>query len=152
MSFDYLSLRGFAAGTEFLYNRDDFFGIPGKAAGKITFWGISDRGTDNLGLDRPDVLPEPDVSDRYKAILQHRQDLAEGFTITAELGKISDRNFLLEYFKQDWDEQKDPTTDVELKFRRENMSMSLLDRRGWTTSSPKRSGCRVSIITCWANR
>ncbi len=36
-----------------------------------------------------------------------------------EVGKISDRNFLQEYFKQDWDEQKDPTTDVVLTFRRE---------------------------------
>ena len=42
------------------------------------------------------------------------------------MGKISDRNFLLEYFKPDWDEQKDPTTDLDLKFRRENMSMSLM--------------------------
>ena len=125
LSLNYLSARGLSEGTEFVYDRGDFLGIPGQAAGKLNFWGISDRGTDNLGWDRPSVMPEPDVNYRYKVFDQHRQELGEGFTFTAELGKISDRNFLQEYFTQDWDELKDPTTDLELKFRRENFSMSL---------------------------
>ena len=61
--------------------------------------------------------------------MQLDQDLGEGVTFTAELGKISDRNFLQEYFKQEWDEWKDPTTDLALKLRRENMSMSILGPR-----------------------
>ena len=103
-----------------------FSAFPGRFRGRSNFWGIYDRGTDNLGRGRPSVLPEPDVNYRYRFVEQHRQELGEGFTFTAEVGKISDRNFLLEYFKQDWDEQKDPTTDLDLTFRRENMSMSLL--------------------------
>ena len=126
VSFNYLSYRGFSEGTEFLYNRSDFFGIPGQTSGQFNFWGISDRGTDNLGEGRTSVLPEPDVNYRYKFFDQHRQDLGEGFTFMAEFGKISDRNFLQEYFPQEWNERKDPTTDVDLKFRREDMSMSLL--------------------------
>ncbi len=126
VSLNYMSLRGLSEGTEFKYDRGDFLGIPGPVSGNIKFWGISDRGTDNLGLGRSNVLPEPDVNYRYRYVEQHRQELGEGFTFTAELGKISDRNFLLEYFKQDWDEQKDPTTDIALGFRRENMSMDLL--------------------------
>ena len=126
VSLDYLSLRGSSEGTEFVYNRGDFLGISGQAAGKINFWGIFDHGTDNLGQGRSSVLPEPDVNYRYRFFEPHRQELGEGFTFTAEVGKISDRNFLLEYFKQDWDEQKDPSTDVALKFRRENMSMSIM--------------------------
>ncbi len=126
LNLNYLSYRGFSEGTEFDYNRGDFFGIPGQTSGKIEFWGISDRGTDNLGSGRSNVLPEPDVNYRYRFLEQHRQDLGEGFSITTEVGKISDRNFLLEYFKQDWDEQKDPTTDVELKLRRENWSMAVM--------------------------
>ena len=126
VSFNYLSARGFSEGTEFLYDRSDFFGIPGQTSGKFNFWGISDRGTDNLGWGRPDVEPEPDVNYRYRLLDQHRQDLGGGFTFTAELGKISDRNFLQEYFRQEWDELKDPTTDVALKFRREDFSMSLM--------------------------
>ena len=125
VSLNYLSLRGFSEGTEFIYDRPDFLGIPGHAAGKFNFWGIDDRGTDNLGQGRSSVQPEPDVNYRYRIFDQHRQDLGEGFTITAELGKLSDRNFLQEYFREDWDDQKDPTTDVFLKFRREDMSMSI---------------------------
>jgi hypothetical protein len=126
LGINYLSNRGLSEATEFKYDRGDFLGIKGPVIGKFNFWGISDRGTDNLGQDRPSVQPEPDVNYRYEAIFQHRQDLGEGFSFTAEFGKISDRNFLLEYFKPDWDGQKDPTTDLELKFRRENFSMSLL--------------------------
>ena len=125
MSLNYLSLRGFSEGTEFIYDRPDFLGIPGHAVGKFNFWGIDDRGTDNLGQGRSSVQPEPDVNYRYRIFDQHRQDLGEGFTIAAELGKLSDRNFLQEYFREDWDDQKDPTTDVFLKFRREDMSMSI---------------------------
>ena len=126
VNLNYLSYRGFSEGTEFEYNRDNFLGIPGRVDGKINFWGISDHGTDNLGYGRTSVLPEPDVNYRYRFLEQHRQELGGGFTVTAEVGKISDRNFLLEYFKQEWDEQKDPSTDVALQFRRENMAMSLL--------------------------
>ena len=125
VSFNYLSLRGFSEATTFTYDRKDFFGIPGQTSGSWNFWGIDDHGRDNLGLDRSSVAPEPDVNYRYELIGRHRQDLGEGFTFMAELGKISDRNFQLEYFKQEWDEQKDPTTDVSLMFRRENMSMDL---------------------------
>ena len=104
-----------------------FSAFPGRLAGRFNFWGISDRGTDNLGhgpVQRPArARRQLSLSDFFD---QHRQDLGEGFTFTAELGKISDRNFLQEYFQQEWDELKDPTTDVDLKFRREDFSMSLL--------------------------
>jgi hypothetical protein len=126
VSLNYLSNRGFSEGTTFTYDRGDLLGITGPVAGKIDFWGISDSGTDNLGQGRPSVQPEPDVNYRYRFFEQHRQDLGGGFTFTAEVGKISDRNFLQEYFKQEWDELKDPSTDLELKLRRENMSMSIL--------------------------
>jgi hypothetical protein len=126
VSVDYLSLRGLAEGTEFTYDRGDVLGIPGHAWGKIKFWGIEDRGTDDLGQDRPSVMPEPDVPYRYEGIFYHRQELGEGLSFTAEFGKISDRNFLEEYFKDDWDSQKDPTTDLELKLRRGDFSMSVM--------------------------
>ena len=63
---------------------------------------------------------------RQLSLLDHRPPPpgpGRGLTFTAEVGKISDRNFLLEYFKSDWDEQKDPTTDIDLKLRRENVRM-----------------------------
>ena len=103
-----MSLRGLSEATEFQYDRGDFLGIPGQASGKFNFWGISDRGTDNLGLDRPVVLPEPDVNYRYRIFDQHRQELGEGFSVTAEVGKISDRNFLLEYFRRNGTSRRTP--------------------------------------------
>ena len=126
VSLNYQSYRGISAGTEFTYDRGDFFGIRGPVSGRIDFWGIFDHGTDNLGAGRPSVEPEPNVNYRYRFLERHRQDLWDGLTFTAEVGKISDRNFMQEYFKQEWDEFKDPTTDVELKFRDGNMSMSLM--------------------------
>ena len=41
--------------------------------------------------------------------------LPDGFQFTAELGLISDRNFLEQYFEYEWDELKDQTTGIDLK-------------------------------------
>ncbi len=125
VSLNYLSKRGVSEGTTFTYDRKDFFGIQGPVTGQWNFWGIDDSGTDNLGGGRPSVLPEPDVNYRYELVGRHRQEIADGLTVWGEFGKISDRNFLLEYFKQQWDEQKDPTTDLGLTYRTGDMSMSL---------------------------
>ena len=124
VSLDYLSKRGFGYGASFTYDRDDLFGIPGRAAGLADYWGIQDHGTDNLGQDRCAVPPE--ASYRYRLFWQHRQHLPYDLQLTAELGWISDRNFLEEYYKSEWDELKDETTDVELKGITRNMSWSLL--------------------------
>ena len=45
--------------------------------------------------------------------------------LSAELGLISDRNFVEEYFKREWDELKDETTGLELKQYNENRSWSV---------------------------
>ncbi len=125
VSLDYLSLRGFAEGAHFDYKRDDIFGIPGPASGLIDLYGIDDHGTDNLGGGRGSVMPEPDVAYRYRVLAQHRQELGEGFEIVAEGGIISDRNFLQEYFKTEWDEFKDESSDVQLNYRHDDYMLSL---------------------------
>ena len=123
ISLDYLSLRGFGFGTSFLYHRDQLFGVPGAVAGMADFWGIDDKGFDNLGIDRSHVKPDQDF--RYRFLWNHRQQLSEELELSVEAGKVSDRNFLEEYYKREWDELKDESTDVELKWRHENMSLSL---------------------------
>ena len=45
--------------------------------------------------------------------------------LTAEVGWISDRNFLEEYFEQEWDQLKDPETGVELRRPEDNRSWAL---------------------------
>ena len=123
LSLDYMSDRGFGHGSTFQYHTADLFGIPGQAAGMVDFWGIDDHGYDNLGFDLSHLQPEVDY--RYRFLLQHRQELPNNFQLTVEGGAISDRNFLQEYFKPEWDNLKDQSTDIELKQRQDNMSWNV---------------------------
>ena len=109
----YYSERGLALGTEYRYNRQEFLGIPGPVTGRFDAWGIRDRGEDNLGWDRRAVATDRD--ERGRLLWQHRQVLPAGFQFTGEVGWISDRNFLEQYFEREWDEAKDLTTGIELK-------------------------------------
>jgi len=123
LTLDYLDKRGFGHGTSFAYHFDDMWGIPGPTNGLLDFWGIKDRGTDNLGSGRSNLVPEE--SYRFKLLGQHRRQLPGGFQFTGELGWLSDRNFLQEYYQQECDELKDMTTGFELKRTTENMSWSI---------------------------
>jgi len=122
-SVDYLSKRGLGHGTNFTYKRGDFFWFPGASAGLADFWGIYDTGTDNLGYDRRELEPEADY--RYRALWRHRQDLNADWTLSAELGKQSDRTFMPQFFENEWDTLKNPSTNVELKNTINNRSLSV---------------------------
>ena len=122
LNVDYLTKRGLGHGLQFTYNRDSFLGAATPAVGLADFWGICDRGHDNLGLDRRDLTPETDY--RYRAFWQHKQYfnnepfgklLGNGWLLSAELGASSDRNFLPQYFGREWETFKDETTSLELK-------------------------------------
>jgi len=110
-STDYLSKRGFAGGTNFQYNVPDFLGAP--AVGNIDVWGIQDKGLDFIGSDRSGLTPEQDP--RGRLIFRHRQYLTPDLEFWAEAGYISDRNFLEQYFEQEWDTQKDYSTALRLR-------------------------------------
>ncbi|MFV2067489.1 MAG: hypothetical protein ACC645_10950, partial [Pirellulales bacterium] len=123
LNFDYMSDRGFGYGTTFQYDRPSFLTLPGPTIGKLDAWLINDGGIDNLGRLRRTVPPETDA--RGRAYWKHRQQLQNNFTVTAEAGWISDRNFLEGYYEDEWDEWKDQTTDIELKQTYDNKSWSL---------------------------
>ncbi|MEX0937072.1 MAG: organic solvent tolerance protein OstA [Pirellulales bacterium] len=122
-STDYLSDRGPAGGTNFEYDRAGFLGFAGRTFGFVDAWGIHDDGRDNLGLDRRSV--ELEQSTRGRVLWNHRQVLPNNYTLTAELGFISDFNFLEQYYENEWDERKDQTTGVELKQIFDNQSWSV---------------------------
>jgi hypothetical protein len=123
LSLDYMSERGFGHGTTFHYNRPQGgLGCDEPMGGLFDYWGIFDHGVDNLGLDRRDVPPSQDY--RYRLLGRHRQMVTD-WQLSAEVGLISDRNFLEEYFKREWDELKDFDTALELKRIRENRSLNL---------------------------
>ena len=123
LSLDYLSDRGVGHGTDFEYNRADFFGFAGPATGLWDFWGISDNGLDNLGLGRRTIVPEEDY--RLRLLGQHRQRLQNGWEVTGEAGWISDRTFLEQYYEQEWDQLKDPRTGLRLKRLADNRALSI---------------------------
>ncbi len=123
-SLDYMNMRGWGHGTTFLYNRDRFFGRESRHAGLLDYWGIKDEGFDNLGRGRRNLRPEREY--RYRLFWQHRQDLPRDMRLTAEAGWISDRNFLEEYFENEWDELKDEDTGIELKQMYNNVAWSAM--------------------------
>ncbi len=125
INFGYLSKRGFAQGGTFKYSLSDFLDVPGATNGLVDVYGILDHGRDNLGGNRGALLPEPDVGYRYRLFWEHRQALPDDFRLSVELGFLSDRNFLQEYFQREWDDLKDENTRVELKQTRDDWSWSI---------------------------
>ncbi len=128
-STDYFTARGPALGTAYRWTGSELFGLNGPYNGFIDAWGIHDHGLDTLGSDRMDLLPEPDITNRYKVLGRHRQYLANNFQFTAEVGLISDRNFLEQYFEREWDMSKDYDTDLMLKQYRGNSTWDI-----WTSA------------------
>ena len=127
LNLDYLSQRGFGYGTNIEYDRDSFFGIPGPTSGRADLWAINDSGHDNLGADRRDIVPEQTF--RGRVFWNHRQKFADGlledWTAQVEVGWISDRTFLEEYYENEWDNNKDQLTGVRLKRLFDNQSFSI---------------------------
>ena len=124
-SFDYLSDRGFAVGSNFSYDRVNLLGFEGPYRGFADAWFLpEEQGTDDLGRDRRDLAADRDF--RGRVLWQHRHLLENNFQLTAQAGWISDRNFLEQYFENEWDRFKDQTTDVELKQLLDNQSWSIL--------------------------
>ncbi len=59
---------------------------------------------------------------RYRLYGRHRWELPDDMRLTAELGVISDRNFVEQYFERQWDTFEDMRTGVELKKVQDNRS------------------------------
>ncbi len=120
---DYLSQRGIAWGSEYQYQLDSLFGIPGPVRGQYWSWFINDKGTDNLGRGRRALVPE--TNQRGRILARHYHQLAPGFDLRAELGYISDRNFLESFYEREWDTQKDATTGIWLQRNIGTQSLNL---------------------------
>jgi hypothetical protein len=127
LDLDYLSQRGFGYGTNVDYARDSFFNCLGPTSGRADLWAIDDGGLDNLGLLRRAIVPEE--SYRGRAFWNHRQKLLGGWlddwTVQGEVGWISDRTFLEQYYESEWDENKDQITGARLKRVYDNQALSV---------------------------
>jgi hypothetical protein len=127
LNLDYLSERGLGFGTGVEYGRDGFFACNGPTTGRADVWAINDDGLDNLGLGRRDIIPEEDW--RGRAFWNHRQHVRGGllddWTVQAEVGFISDRTFLEQYYESEWEENKDQLTGARLKRIFDNQAFSI---------------------------
>ena len=123
---DYLSERGPAFGTQSEYRGAEAFGIPGTFSGFGLGYYIYDSGNDNLGLDRRNLVP--DDQNRRRALWRHRQNLPGDITVLGELGFVSDRNFLEQYYENEFDEHKDIETLLYLKQGIDNWAGTLFFR------------------------
>lgn len=122
LSTDYLSKRGFALGTQYQYNVPNAI-HGGPANGFVDAWGLRDEGLDILGSDRINLLPEELT--RGRLLLRHRHYLTPDTELWGEVGWISDRNFLEQYFEQEWDTQKDMATALRLRQYLDNKMLDL---------------------------
>ena len=99
------------------------FGIPGPATGSYKSWYIDDDGTDFLGRGRGNLVPEEDF--RFRSVGQHRHAFGPGNVFRAELGFISDRNFLEQFYEREWDTAKDAETGIWLERNIGTQSLNL---------------------------
>ncbi|MDR2756527.1 MAG: hypothetical protein LBC20_12550, partial [Planctomycetaceae bacterium] len=119
VSIAWLEERGIAYGANFRYSPSGCLGISGATQGNIHFWGINDKGLDRLGGHRNNVTFPNDY--RYSFYWNHRQEI-ESFgkhkgpwLVSAQVGKVSDRNFINNYFNSSWNVEENHTTSVRLK-------------------------------------
>ncbi len=123
---NYYSERGPGIGAGGKYRGSDLLGIPGSYFGEGLGFYVFDQGKDNLGLDRRSLDPESDNRGRMQ--WRHRNNLPDGFSVTGELGILSDRNFLEQYFEDEFDEGKDVETLLHAKQQVDNWAWSALVR------------------------
>ena len=121
---DYFTQRGPRLGTDFRYRDWGLFGPDPTSQGNIKIDYLNDDGFDILGFDRRNVPLES--SQRGLAHLQHQQVLPGDILLRGELGYLSDRNYLEQYYEQDFDTLKDVETMIYLQQNVDNWSWSLL--------------------------
>jgi hypothetical protein len=106
LSLDYYGDKGPGAGIDTTYQRDTYYGL-------MRSYYIHDTGEDDLGGIRDDV-PVPHEN-RGRFLTRHRQYLPDGWELTLELSYLSDKNFLEEYFRDEFENDKEQETLIYLK-------------------------------------
>lgn len=115
LKLDYFSERGPAIGVDGDYRFDDSFG-------EFKSYLMNDTGEDNLGRGRRNIEPEHET--RGRLTWRHREFLPDDWELTFELSYISDRNFLEEYFENEFDNDKDQETLLYLKKQVDNWAFT----------------------------
>jgi hypothetical protein len=122
---DYMAKRGPSLGTLFSYqgrlaevSPEDAFFFPEKAQagdyiGDIRAFAIYDHGFDNLGPRPPNMLTFEPTGTRGRATWNTAiRDYPGGFSLVAGASFLSDRNYLEQYFKREFDQDPNQATFV----------------------------------------
>jgi hypothetical protein len=118
---DYYSRRGMGGGVNVEYTREKYFG-------RIIGYIIDDHGEDRLGrhYTRKDLEPPRELRGRFK--FQHRHFLPYNWQFTTETSYLSDRNFLEQYYRGEFNTGKEQETIVHAKRIEDNWGLSLLGK------------------------
>ena len=132
----FLSRRGPSLGTDLETRGSDLFGLRGPYHTLIRGWAIHDNApTDILGGPR-DIPIGSKWRGRFLA--RHRQEIGDEFTFLGQFSYLSDRNFLEQYFKREFDNDINQETFVYLKQQRDSWAWSVLTQyriREWVTET-----------------
>jgi hypothetical protein len=134
---DYFGRRGPAIGTDFQTTGTGLFGFPGRYWTQAKGYIIQDHGTDILGGPR---TYEPPRELRGLALFRHRQELDEHWTFQGQFAYLSDRNFLEQYYKRQFDEEPNQETYAYLKYQNGNAALTFTAQphlRWWVTETEK---------------
>ncbi len=122
LNLDLLTYRGFGYGTTFRYDRGFLPLLSEDTEGHFDAWFIKDHGVDNLGRDRRALVLGEDF--RGRILFDHQQRFGDGYKLVGQAGVIGTRNFLQEYFLEEWNTYPDQVTRVRLEKRTENRMWS----------------------------
>jgi hypothetical protein len=137
LDLDYMTKRGPATGTTFDYADKSFFGLPALLTEHIRAWGIYDTGTDVLGGNRGEDDNHPNWRGRFTSQL-NVQGLPNGFVFQSQVSALSDKNFLEQYFKNEFDNDVNQDTYVYLKQQQNNWAWTLYSEvriRDWVNET-----------------
>jgi lipopolysaccharide export system protein LptA len=123
---DYFSRRGPGGGLEGAYDGEGLMGLSGKYSGEFLGYYVHDRSEDNLGLDRRRLIPKD--QNRGRLFLRHQHQLPYNISLFTESGFVSDRNFLEQWYENEFDQEKDQETKIAVEQNIDNLTLSLMAR------------------------
>jgi hypothetical protein len=134
---DYLTKRGPALGTTYDYAAKEFFSMPAVVTDLVKAYGIHDTGKDVLGGGRGEFEHHPTWRGRF--LWQNNvQELPAGFSIQSQVSLLSDKNFLEQYYKNEFDTGLNQETFLYVKQQQDNWAWTVLGEpylRNWVTET-----------------
>lgn len=116
---DYYDKRGPGGGASVEYERENYFG-------RMLGYAINDHGEDRLGRTRKNIEVPQELRGRFA--FQHRQFLPDNWQLTAEVSYLSDKNFLEQFYREEFYAGKEPETLLHLKRIEDNRALAFLGK------------------------